>query len=405
MANKKEIEKLEDLIKGTIDGELVEQQVSSLLPPGENYGSVMYKVDFKVKTSSGEIKEYHAVAKCTPLNQVTQEMFNTQVTFKSEIAWYTTVIPTLKSFAKEQGLRRELDFFQQFYGARISLDPESDKVDLDGVILTENLKYLGYGNVDRHVGFEATSTISILKDLATFHAIPLAIKIKNPELFAKKLVPYCPDIGNGFTKMKPHFDQKLIKSLKEIPELTDFMPQIARNIEESSPFGVREIREPWAGIMHLDFWCNNIMATSEETPKVMILDLQVPKQGSVAADLIFFLLTSVKFDVIKDRLDEFVELYYEEFIENLRQLKVDTSDFKLDGLLEEITEEVKKAEFRHSLSHSYQMLMNKGVAHIDTSDAKFKQENFDAKPQGLNERQIEKLRWISLEVLKRNWIL
>lgn len=91
----------------------------------------------------GKQKEYHAVAKCTPLNLVTQELFNTQETFKSEIAWYTTVIPTLKKFAKDQGLERELDFFQTFYGARISLDPNSEKVDLDGVILSENLKYLG----------------------------------------------------------------------------------------------------------------------------------------------------------------------------------------------------------------------------------------------------------------------
>lgn len=83
------------------------------------------------------------MAKCTPLNEVTQEMFNIQETFKSEIAWYTTVIPTMKQFAKEQGLKRNLDFFQEFYGARISLDPDSDKVDLDGVILTENLKYKG----------------------------------------------------------------------------------------------------------------------------------------------------------------------------------------------------------------------------------------------------------------------
>lgn len=42
------IAKLEDLIKNSIGGELVEQTVESLLPPGENYGSVIYRVDFKV---------------------------------------------------------------------------------------------------------------------------------------------------------------------------------------------------------------------------------------------------------------------------------------------------------------------------------------------------------------------
>lgn len=48
MANREKIEKLEELIKDNIEGELVDQRVTLLLPPGENYGSVMYKVDFNV---------------------------------------------------------------------------------------------------------------------------------------------------------------------------------------------------------------------------------------------------------------------------------------------------------------------------------------------------------------------
>ncbi|CAG9763240.1 unnamed protein product [Ceutorhynchus assimilis] len=401
MANKKEIEKLEDLIKGTIDGELVEQQVSSLLPPGENYGSVMYKVDFKVKTSSGEIKEYHAVAKCTPLNQVTQEMFNTQVTFKSEIAWYTTVIPTLKSFAKEQGLRRELDFFQQFYGARISLDPESDKVDLDGVILTENLKYLGFKNIDRHQGFDEPTTISILNDLAAFHAVPMAIRALNPNLFNDKVKPYCPKFGMS-KEMGQDFLKSILDVFNYIPHLDAFRQRIDKNFNESCPFERTEIREPWVTSTHLDFWTNNIMTNGL---KNVILDLQMPAVGSPAGDLIFFLLTSVNFDLIQTKIDEFTEIYYRLLIGNLIDLKVDTQKYSFESFLKEINLEMKYTEFAHSLAHCHMILLEKGHSGLDSADANYKPEDFQlqetTKPNG---EQIRKFTWITEEALKRNWI-
>lgn len=96
----------------------------------------------------GARKSYHAVAKCTPHNKITQEFFNTQETFRAEIGWYTTVIPALKAFARDQGFDKTIDFFQEFYGGRISLDAKSDFVDKDGAILTENLKQKG--NISTH---------------------------------------------------------------------------------------------------------------------------------------------------------------------------------------------------------------------------------------------------------------
>lgn len=51
MDHQVQIESLQELIAGRITGELTEQKVTSLLPPGENYGSIMYQVDFKVSAN------------------------------------------------------------------------------------------------------------------------------------------------------------------------------------------------------------------------------------------------------------------------------------------------------------------------------------------------------------------
>ncbi|XP_066256373.1 uncharacterized protein [Euwallacea similis] len=402
MANKDKIEKLEDLIKNSIGGVLLEQHTQSLLPPGENYGSVMYKVDFKVKKGR-RLENHHAVAKCTPINQMTQEIFNIKETFKAEIAWYTTVIPALKKFAKDQGLERDLDFFQEFYGARISLDPKSDTVDLDGVILTENLKYRGFYNIDRHLGFDSSTTFSILKDLATFHAVPLAMRLKYPALFDTKVGPYCPKFGSAEGPGKEQMDKGLLTFFATVPEYKPYLDRIAKTIHESFPFKQRKLHEPWISVIHLDFWCNNIMVTGGKHSKNIILDLQVPMVASPAADVIFFLLTSVNFEAIKTRFDQFLKFYYEEFIKNLKQLKVETSTFTFDSFIEEINYAAKTAELAHSLGHVQIILMEKGVSGLDSSKTDYKPEDAEDIMKAPNQKQIEKTKWLIQEAEKRNW--
>ncbi|XP_076273119.1 uncharacterized protein LOC143204457 [Rhynchophorus ferrugineus] len=407
MAKFTKIVNLDELIRGRIEGEVVEQTVTSLLPPGENFGSVMYKVDFKVqRPGSKEEEEHHAVAKCTPLNKVTQEIFNTQVTFKSEIGWYTTVIPTLRRFQKEKGIDEDLDYFQSFYGARISLDPGSEVVDEDGVILTQNLKDLGYFNVDRHVGFNTTQAKAVLRALASFHAIPIAIKLQNRELFDTKIKPYLPNLkmmespegeANPFTE--------LLDRISEIDSIAQYSDRVVSNVKNFKIFiDDSETNEPWGSICHNDFWMNNIMINGDDEPKVIILDLQCPCYGSIALDLVFFLSTSVALDDIRDKMDDFIQYYWREFIKNLERLGVDTTLFPYDGFLKELELAGSRGQFGHAVMHTMIILTEKGQTTFDSSDAEFKLESFNKTKLVLTENHKEKYKWLVTEFAKRNWI-
>lgn len=401
MVYQNEIPNLQELIKDGIGGKILEQKVENLLPPGENYGSIVYKVDFKVKKEDKE-EEYHAVAKCTPPNEITQHLFMTQTTFKSEIAWYTTIVPTLNQFRRDKGVENEIDFVQKFYGARISLDPKSEMVDLDGTILTQNLKYLGYYNEDRLIGFNESTALAILRDLATFHAVPLAIKIQNPELFNKNIKPYLTEYQDLSDDEVEPFNKELFIVFDKIPECQPIRERIKQVVEAAKPFGPRPVREPWATIIHMDFWTNNIMVTKGENPKTMFLDLANIAFGTPVADLLFFLLTSVKLDVVREKFDDFVKYYYEEFVKNLKELNVSTEDYSFKGLVKEMEAEAKIGEFAHALIINRIILGERGKVHFnspDGSDKKEEKENFVP-----NETQIEKFRWIVLEAVKRNWI-
>lgn len=136
-----EIHRLADLLNGHINGKIVNQITSRLTAPGENFGSLMLKVDVTVKNNDKE-EILYTVAKCVPLNKEIQKIFSTDITFKNEIGWYKEAIPTLLAFQKEQGVSDVADFFMNIYGARCNLD-NGEKVDHGGVILCENLNVRG----------------------------------------------------------------------------------------------------------------------------------------------------------------------------------------------------------------------------------------------------------------------
>lgn len=258
--------------------------------------------------------------------------------------------------------------------------------------------------MDRHKGFDASATFSVLKDLATFHAVPLAIRLVNPTLFETKLEPFCPVFSGGQGDRKLEMDQFLLSSIESMQQIRPYMDRVKKTIQESFPYARQAVREPWVTITHLDFWCNNVMVTREKPQKNIILDLQVPMIGSPARDVVFFLLTSVDFQAIKSKFDEFVRFYHEELIKNLKELKVNTAPFTLDSFLEEVDFAARTTEFTHSLGHVQFILMDKGQSHLDSSDANFKpdqRKNVKVEP---NARQTEKTVWVTEEAVKRNWI-
>lgn len=139
-----DIKDLHDLLKNSIsnDAEIADVQISNLTAPGENYGSVMMRVDITLKNKhNGKEEILYGVAKLIPPNAQIQEMFNTQVTFKNEIALYATIVPTLVEFQKEEGMEG-IKCFANLLGSRTNLDG-SDVVNEDAVLMLENLKMIG----------------------------------------------------------------------------------------------------------------------------------------------------------------------------------------------------------------------------------------------------------------------
>ncbi|KAJ8977761.1 hypothetical protein NQ317_001125 [Molorchus minor] len=275
---------------------------------GENYGN-------------HNEEELHGVAKTIPDNEISRKIFNIQVTCKNEIAMYDTITPTLQEFQREHGVKDIIDYLPDMYGARLNLDGKNEIVDEDAVLILENLTvsvqcgarsgarpkfkedkdefsgvpWQGYVNVDRHIGFNLEEAELILKNLATFHSVPLAIKLKKPDVFEKKIKPYLapfipPDDPPPNGENKETMTTVILEIFQDSYKCIPYIPKLKRIFEGAKEASKTPPKEPFATVTHGDTWVNNIMLKFKNNKpfKLKFVDFQVCDYKSPGSDLFFF---------------------------------------------------------------------------------------------------------------------
>lgn len=358
----------------------------------------MLSLDITVKTPKGN-EEIHAVAKMVPPNEFLQQVFQTQITFRNEIGFYDNIVPILRKFQREQGISDVIDFFPKYYGSRLNLNGDSTNVDSDGAILLENLKVLNYQNFDRTKGFDLETSKLIIGDLAQLHAVPLALKLKYPEVFAKEVKTYLHSL-----KAPEGTNDPVGKILALIESIDNCKPYFER---VKAVFGRRklskpEVREPFATISHNDLWVNNTMVKIEDGKSVKnkLVDFQGCSYASPAKDLIFFLFSSLQNDVVVKYCDYLIKLYHEKFVKILQELNCSTVEFSYENFVKEIEEEVE-GEFIHIVFMFIPIFMPKDkTTELDSLKMEDIMKGVDAPPK----EHIEKLALTIKEFEKRNWI-
>ncbi|XP_066253266.1 uncharacterized protein [Euwallacea similis] len=403
-----EIPKLEDLLGFHLKGEIVSQNVSRLTAPGENYGSLMLKVDIKVRNHDGKEEIINAVAKCVPPNKKMQEVFNTPVTFINEIGWYREAIPALKDLQREQGAK-VADYYTEIFGARISLEDNKKEVDDGGVLLLENLIHKGFKNANRILGFNESQTRITLQGLASFHASTLALKLLKPEEFNNKVKKFVRLLTASDSQFPSELFEAAFKVLEDDPESAEVVPKIKcllqRLKSEAAANVAEEYREPWATVLHTDFWVNNIMLKeSGDVPsKVIILDLQCCEFGSPVQDLLFFLGTSVQTTVAEDLFDDFIDFYYKELIANLNSLKVDTKQFSYESFQKELKLEAL-LQLQHIMFFIPIVLAQKGDVKDVTDEEYDPQSDLSDMFNNITQEQKEKYIYVAKKFLNHHWL-
>lgn len=403
------IKQLEDLLAPylTSKRKFVSCDFKNLLSSGENYGSVMLQVEIKVTRDDGKEEILHCVGKTVPPSEMLWKLFNTKVTFKKEIAVYNVIVPELNKYGQEFGIDRLINFTAECLGARISLDPKSENVDNDAVLLLENLKVSGYAVGDRFTGFDEATSKFLLTDLAVMHASVIAYKTAKPAEFTQKMLPflnrdYAFDITEYFAE---NFGEAIAKVCAKNAQCVPHLSKIKKSLQEINHFNANPARgkDIYRTFTHNDFWTNNTLIKYENDKPIAnkMVDFQVIEYSSLAHDVIFFLYSSVSMDVLEKKVDELMRFYYDRFIETFVSLKCDIGEYSFDGLMTELSAIAKDGQFAHLLYMLVPILTLKSkakeLAEFDLNDLIFEEGS-------LHEMYPRRMQFTLLDFVRRGWL-
>lgn len=191
---------LDKVLSGHLDGrKLAMSSCSYLTQPGENYGSLMLNVVVTVRISYKHEEELHLVAKLPPItNELFWTLFQPQRTCVTENAVYKYLAPAMRKIQVNFCIGKEkiFDPFAAYYGSRLSLEETIDsddkniQVDKNAILLLENLLKANYESGNRFKMYNLVETEFIVRALAKFHALGVALRLKDRERFEKDLKPY-----------------------------------------------------------------------------------------------------------------------------------------------------------------------------------------------------------------------
>lgn len=267
MSNLPIIKELGQVIKPALNGaSLHSYEVANLTQPGENYGSVLISIRALVQGADGTLFNKRLVAKVPPTDPKYWKFIQPERTCLAENAIYEVLAPELIALQEEAGIPDNMQFdgFAKYFGSRISLTPSSKIVDKDAILILDDLRDENYVPGQRLRPFDLSHTHLSLRYMAQFHALTIALRVKKPDVFQKKVRPFFdkfdwhaaePEakatmIAETLADIKAatNNDQNAIRTIMKLS--TEFFTFLASPPIENNPFNT---------VIHSDMWTMNLM--------------------------------------------------------------------------------------------------------------------------------------------------
>lgn len=112
--------------------------IDSLELPPMGVNSVMLKVKVTVQDQNGKEHLLHLVAKSISAEKIKETKLNNVDFFMREVTFYEEILPVLKVLEKEEGIKKCMDTFAEYYGASYI-----EGKDEFGLILLEDIAVKG----------------------------------------------------------------------------------------------------------------------------------------------------------------------------------------------------------------------------------------------------------------------
>ncbi|CAB0039828.1 unnamed protein product [Trichogramma brassicae] len=366
---------LESLLRQCLDKEslvLLDRKISSLVPIDESYGSLVLQIEAKVRNFHEGQSEtvLHLVAKT--LNKSDRPYFDFARCMKKEAYVYHELMPVYRQLERQMNVPEDelIDILPRYVGHRFSLEDRlsSDRVDEDAVLLMENLCLKGFYTCDRilgetldaqynsrryiylrellnFAGMDKAHAGKALEALARYHALGIALKQRRPDYFESRVVAHARINSRDYSQIDEGLDSILRMfhdaQLDYRSLLERQLPTILERFEayRGGKTNAARPREPWATVTHGDFWLKNVLYRKDDEgaiSDVKLIDYQAYLFNSPLKDLPHFLYMGLDDRARERDFDALVDLYYDEFLKNLKRLEIDASPFARPAFDEEL---------------------------------------------------------------------
>lgn len=210
--------------------------------------------------------------------------------------------------------------------------------------------FSGFQNIDRRVGFSYEDAKLILKDLATFHSVPLAVKLQQPQVFEERIKKYCADADEQPVGEVGSLFADILAESEECRPYIERIEELKRHFILNPADSGPTPDDLFATVIHVDMWVNNTMQRLEEGKVVenKFIDFQNYMYHSPVKDLMFFLWSSCQYSALEAHLEDLIQHYFDHFTLNLKMLGVDITPYSFERFSEEL-KTYAPSEVMHSM--------------------------------------------------------
>lgn len=276
-----------------------------VLKPGNNFTSLIIRLSFEYKIE-GE-NTYGSVLLKIPSLSVNYDDLKDMNFYEHEIFVYLKLLPELKKLWTGEPFA-----------------PICYAISEAKIMVLEDLSVRGFRVCDKKQQLDLDHSRIALCNLARYHAVTLKYlqqcdpatysRLEDPIEISSSLQTQYRILFLRFLKvMKP-----LVANLvyQKLEELKDKMPRGASFGKNKDESGVNVIG-------HCDYWTNNILFRYDEDGHVIsmkMVDWQLTRLANPVVDLIFFFVSSVKFEIFETYKDALLNFYVDTLSDTLSKL-------------------------------------------------------------------------------------
>ncbi|KAI4466539.1 hypothetical protein MML48_2g00015975 [Holotrichia oblita] len=287
---------------------------------GPNLGDGYLGVTKAITVKKGETS-FDLFVKAAPKDEILRVALNTHMVFKQEIAAYTKLFPAYNKFLQEK-IGEELNLTPKCYNSNAEESRE--------FLLLENLNDLGFKVFDKKKLLDEDHILMVLKNYAKFHGVSYALKDQRGDVFAN----LCQIIGDDILVLFEHFNftTMLTIALDVLKEHGDGKIDsiTLEKAEESIENFYELIKESMncnhnhTILIHGDCWMNNMQFKYDEQTKkpvdLRLVDFQIARETLPVMDLSYFFYCSAITQENLDKLDFYLDYYYENLKDFVKKL-------------------------------------------------------------------------------------